>query len=130
MTQGLDIQALIAQAIQAEIAKVLPTNVGQTTEEPTTNVVDCGRCSGKHQGRHVVNCPNKDNTPTNVGNVSAPPVVQSADVLSRRTFTLTKVKVSKNSEKWSFADPEGKTWVDVTLPLGSGLGDVLNLAVS
>ena len=126
----MDIQALIAQAIQAEIAKVLPTNVGQTTEAPTTNVVVCGRCSGKHQGRHVVDCPNKDNTPTNVGNVSAPPVVQSADVLSRRTFTLTKVKVSKNSEKWSFADPEGKTWVDVTLPLGSGLGDVLNLAVS
>ena len=145
MTQALDIQALINQAVQSALADLVPTNVGQTTEAPTTNVVElppkpegfvgiwdatsskCGHCLKAHNGRHLVDCPNK---PTNVGKVSAPPVVQSADVLSRRTFTLTKVKVSKNSEKWNFSDPEGKTWIDVTLPLGSGVGDVLSLAIS
>ena len=140
-----DIQVLINQAVQSALADLVPTNVGQATEAPTTNVVElpakpegfvgiwdatsskCGHCLKAHNGRHLVDCPNK---PTNVGKVSAPPVVQSADVLSRRTFTLTKVKVSKNSEKWSFADPEGKTWIDVTLPLGSGVADVLSLAIS
>lgn len=123
-----DIQALLAQL--GEALGQVPTNVGQTTEVPTTNVVDCGRCSGRHQGRHVVNCPNKDNTPTNVGNVSAPPVVQSADVLSRRTFTLAKAKDTKASTKWNFEDKATATFITVYLPLGHGLPENITLTLS
>ena len=119
------VTASVLGALQAQQA---PTNVGQTTPAPTTNVVDCGRCANKHNGRHNEGCPNK---PTNVGQTTAQATfVAPADVLSRRTFTLTKVKVGVNTEKWELSDDANKTWIVMTLPKGSGLPDVFNLAVS
>ena len=132
-----DIQALLAQLGEA-LGQQVPTNVGQTTPAPATNVaVTCNRCldpngSARHSRTAQSGC-KEFGKPTNVGQTTATAqatFVAAADVRSRRTFTLTKVKVSKNSEKWNFSDPEGKTWIDVTLPLGSGVGDVLSLAIS
>ena len=134
MTQALDIQALLAQL--GEALGAVPTNVGQTTPAPATNVaVTCNRCldpsgSARHSRTAQSGC-SEFGKPTNVGQTTAQATfVAPADVLQRRTFTLTKVKVGKNTEKWQFKNAEGKTWIDLTLPLGSGLGDVLNLAIS
>ena len=136
MTQALDIQALLAQL--GEALGAVPTNVGQTTPAPATNVaVTCNRCldpngSARHSRTAQSGCA-EFGKPTNVGQTTATAqatFVAPADVLQRRTFTLTKVKVGVNSEKWQFNDDASKTWITITLPLGSGLGDVLNLAIS
>ena len=129
-----DIQALLAQL--GEALGQVPTNVGQTTQAPATNVaVTCNRCldpsgSARHSRTAQSGC-KEFGKPTNVGQTTAQATfVAPADVLSRRTFTLTKVKVTTNTERWAFKDDSGKTWLDVSLPKGSGLGDVLNVVIS
>lgn len=92
-----------------------PTNVGQAG---SSNANECGRCSGKHQGRHLVDCPNKGEKPTNVGQTTAQPVVD-ANVLSRNEYILDKTKSNGNrSEKFSVALPEEATWGTFTFPIG------------
>ena len=129
-----DIQALLAQLGEA-LGQQVPTNVGQTTPAPATNVaVTCNRCldpngSARHSRTAQSGC-KEFGKPTNVGQTTAQAVAQPVDVLSRRTFTLTKVKVGVNTEKWELSDDANKTWIIMTLPKGSGLPDVFNLAVS
>ena len=132
-----DIQALLAQLGEA-LGQQVPTNVGQTTPAPATNVaVTCNRCldpngSARHSRTAQSGCA-EFGKPTNVGQTTATAqatFVAPADVLSRRTFTLTKVKVGVNTEKWELSDDANKTWIIMTLPKGSGLPDVFNLAVS
>ena len=89
-----DIQALLAQLGEA-LGQQVPTNVGQTTPAPATNVaVTCNRCldpngSARHSRTAQSGC-KEFGKPTNVGQTTATAqatFVAPADVLSRRTFT-------------------------------------------
>ena len=109
-----DIQALLAQLGEA-LGQQVPTNVGQTTPAPATNVaVTCNRCldpngSARHSRTAQSGC-KEFGKPTNVGQTTAQAVAQPVDVLSRRTFTLAKAKDTKASTKWNF-DLPNLTWI-------------------
>ena len=117
-----DIQALLAQLGEA-LGQQVPTNVGQTTPAPATNVaVTCNRCldpngSARHSRTAQSGC-KEFGKPTNVGQTTAQPVVD-ANVLSRNEYILDKTKSNGNrSEKFSVALPEEATWGTFTFPIG------------
>ena len=129
-----DIQALLAQLGEA-LGQQVPTNVGQTTPAPATNVaVTCNRCldpngSARHSRTAQSGC-KEFGKPTNVGQTTAQAVAQPVDVLSRRTFTLAKAKDTKASTKWNFEDKATATFITVYLPLGHGLPENITLTLS